>query len=345
MTPEEMARHYAVIEEQVGPSALPTAGVVAEPFCDNEDVQRFFRRVGIVPGGRRGAAASETILAAINVISRDANTDQDRAKAVLTAYCRTDGEFAGICGQPPRCQQCSLATECTFFTKKPTIKQLPETERPRERLAKLGEEHLTDAELLAIILGGGTRDITAVELARQLITRFGGFRELATCSTVELQKVHGIGAAKAAGIKAALEIAKRFHNPVQSPKPGAFLNPEAVFERHRHEVGTARRETFIAMLLDAKHRLIRDVTISQGSLTQSIVHPREAFAPAIRDSAAAVIFVHNHPSGDTTPSSEDIDITKRLKQTGDVIGIRVLDHVIVSETSYTSLANEGCLRD
>ncbi len=342
MTPEELARHYALLEEVIGPSALPDA--VAEPFSDNKNVQRFFRRVGIVPASRRGASASETILAAIDVISRDAGAGRDRAKAVLTAYCRTNGDLAGICTKTPRCQQCPLADKCWFFTKRPTIKQLPETERPRERLAKLGQEHLTDAELLAIIIGGGARDITAVELARNLITRFGGFRELAACSTGELQKVHGIGAAKAAGIKAALEIARRFHNPPKPTKPGAFLSPDAVFERYRHEVGAEKRETFVAMLLDAKHCLIRDVTISQGSLTQSVVHPREAFAPAIRDSAAAVIFVHNHPSGDTTPSREDIDITKRLKQTGDVIGIRVLDHVIISETAYTSLANEGCLR-
>ncbi|MFH1730058.1 MAG: DNA repair protein RadC [Planctomycetota bacterium] len=223
------------------------------------------------------------------------------------------------------------------------MKQLPESERPRERLAKLGQQHLTDAELLAIIIGGGARDITAVELARSLIVRFGGFRRLAECSTAELQKVHGIGAAKAAGIKAALEIARRFNGPPATSKPGAFLSPEAVFERYRHKLGMEKRETFVTMLLDAKNRLIRDLTISQGSLTQSIVHPREVFEPAIRDSAASVIFAHNHPSGDTTPSREDIEITKRLKQTGDVIGIRVLDHVIVSETGYTSLANEGCL--
>ena len=343
MTPEELAHNYPLIEEEIAAFIPPGSPGVAEPFTDNRDVQRFFRRIGIIPQGKPGAAASQTILAAMGIISRTTGTDRRRAEAVLAAYCRSNGRLAGICATTPKCHQCPLTTGCPFFSKKPTIKQLPETERPRERLAKLGQQHLTDAELLAIIIGGGARDITAVELARSLIVRFGGFRKLAECSTVELQKVRGIGAAKAAGIKAALEIARRFNGPAATSKPGAFLNPETVFERYRHKLGAEKRETFVAMLLDAKNRLIRDLTIFQGSLTQSIVHPREAFEPAIRDSAAAVIFVHNHPSGDTTPSREDIEITKRLKQTGDVIGIRVLDHVIVSETGYTSLANEGSL--
>ena len=343
MTPRELADSYPMIEEKVSAFLPDGAPAACEAFCESKDVQRFFRRVGVIPRGRPGAAASETMLAVIDVISQKTKTDGERAKAVLAAYCRSGGQLRGICDDTPRCDECPLAANCAFFSKKPTIKQLPETERPRERLAKLGEQQLTDAELLAIIIGGGTQDVTAVELARSVLTRFGGFRELAECSPAELRKIHGIGEAKAAGIKAALEIAKRFGSSPTPTKAGAFLNPGAVFERYRMKLGAEKRETFVAMFLDAKNRLIRDVTISQGSLTQSVVHPREAFEPAIRDSAASVIFVHNHPSGDTTPSREDIEITGRLKQTGDVIGIRVLDHVIVSESGFTSLADGGHL--
>ncbi|MFO7900758.1 MAG: DNA repair protein RadC [Planctomycetota bacterium] len=223
------------------------------------------------------------------------------------------------------------------------MKQLPATERPRERLVSLGPDRLTDAELLAIVIGGGTETSTAVDLGRKLLVRFGGLRQLAGCSPAELQKLRGIGQARSAGVKAALEIGRRLRRQPPATKPGAFLNAEAVFARYGSRLGPEKRETFVALLLDIKNRLIRDVTISQGSLNQSIVHPREVFQPAIRDSAASVIFVHNHPSGDTSPSREDREITRRLKQTGDVIGIGVLDHVIVSETGYTSFADEGLL--
>ncbi len=343
MTPRELARSYPVIEEKVSAFVSGAVPAASETFCEDKRVHRFFRRLGVIPRGRAGAAASETILAVIDAISRKTGTDGERAKAVFSAYCRSDGRLAAVCGDTPKCDQCPLADSCAFFWRKPTIKQLPETERPRERLLTVGQEHLTDAELLAIIIGGGAEGLTAVELARSLLVRFGGFRKLAECSPAQLGKVRGIGTAKSAAIKAALEIASRFHSQPGTAKAGAFLNPETVFERYRTTIGHEKRETFVAMLLDAKNRLIRDVTISQGSLTQSIVHPREVFEPAIRDSAASVLFVHNHPSGDTTPSREDIEITERLKQTGDVIGIRVLDHVIVSQTTFTSLADQGKL--
>lgn len=343
MTPQDLAQNYLLIEETVAASLPADTPMTAETFCADKDVRRFFRRLGMIQQGRSDMTASETILATVNTISRKAETDAERARAVLATYCKSNGQLAAICGETPRCSECPLAQHCAFFSKKPTIKQLPETERPRERLLKLGQEHLTDAELLAIIISGGTREVTAVELARGLLTRFGGLRKLADCSPAQLSQMRGIGQAKSAAIKAAVELAKRFATEPQPTKPGSFLNPEAVFERYRTRLGAEKREMFIAMLLDVKNRLIRDVVISQGSLTQSIVHPREVFEPAIRDSAASVLFVHNHPSGDTTPSREDIEITHRLKQTGEVIGIRILDHVIVSEKGYTSLTGAGLL--
>jgi DNA repair protein RadC len=342
--PHELAHCYPLIEEQVAATGPPNGPLAAEAFSKDKGVRRFFRRLGVLPRGGRGASASRTLLDVVDVISRTTGTEADRARAVLAAYCRADGGLTGaLCGDTPRCDRCPLVDQCPFPSRRPTIKELPESERPRERLAQLGAENLTDAELLAILIGGGTVEVSAVELARSLIVRFGGFRALAECSPAQLQQVRGIGEAKAASIKAATEIAKRFRTGPPSATPGAFLNPEAVHRRYGVRLGTERRETFVVLLLDAKNRLIRDVTISQGSLTQSIVHPREVFEPAIRDSAASVIFVHNHPSGDTSPSREDIEITGRLKKTGEIIGVRVLDHVVVSETEFTSLAEKGLL--
>ncbi len=343
MTPEELATRYPLIAEQVSATAPAVASLTAETFSQDGDVRRFFRRLGILPRGARKAPASKTILSVVDRVSKKAGADGDEARAVLAAYCRSDGGLQGLCGKSPQCDQCPLAEQCEFFSRKPTIKQLPEAERPRERLASLGPGQLTDAELLAIIIGGGTEALTAVDLARNLLVRFGGLRELAGCSPTELQKMNGIGQARSVGIKAALELGRRVRRQPPEARPGAFLNAETVFARYGPRLGPEKRETFVALLLDIKNRLIRDVTISQGSLNQSIVHPREVFQPAIRDSAASVIFVHNHPSGDTTPSREDREITRRLKQTGDVIGIRVLDHVIVGEHSYTSFANDGLL--
>jgi DNA repair protein RadC len=343
MTPEQLARHYAAIEEQVRVSAPACVPVASDAFCEDDDVRRFFRRLGIL-SGRSGTAASQTVLGAIDAITRRTGEARDHAASVLAAYCRGDGEPASaVCGEKPQCDRCRLAAECRFFSKRPTIKDLPEGERPRERLLALGERQLTDAELLAILLGGGTQDQTAVDLARSVMTRFGAFSDLAACSPAELSQVRGIGPAKATTIKAALEIARRCHCETGPKRPEPFGHPERVADYCRPKLSGEKRECFLVLMLDIKNRLIRDVTVSQGSLTQSIVHPREVFQPAIRDSAASVIFVHNHPSGDTTPSREDIDITRRLKQTGDIIGIRVLDHVIVGEQGYTSLANERLL--
>jgi DNA repair protein RadC len=343
MTPQQFARNYPRLAEAVAAEFVEP--VAAEAFANDRDVRRFFRRVGVLPGGRRGARASETVLEVIDAVSNQAGDDEGRTRGVLAAYCRTDGELAsGVCTREPHCDRCPLAGDCAYFSRRPTIKQLPESERPRERLLQLGEQQLTDAELLAIILGGGTPNLTAVELARNVLTRLGGFRELIERSPEQLGRVHGIGPAKSAAIKATLEIARRFSSGPPPERGAPLLTAAAVYEHYGPRLAGERRETFLALLLDIKNRLIRDVTISLGSLNQSIVHPREVFEPAIRSSAASVIFVHNHPSsGDPTPSRQDIEITRRLKQTGELIGIHVLDHVIVAAGGYRSFADDGLL--
>jgi DNA repair protein RadC len=223
-----------------------------------------------------------------------------------------------------------------------TIKQWPESDRPREKLLEKGAETLSDAELLAIILrtGEASTGQSALDHGRTLMVRFETFRRLEEASLQELCALKGVGPAKAAQIKAVLEIAKRYaEEPMQQGEP--FRSSQDVFQHYREHLGNQKKELFYVLLLDGKNRKIKDVRISEGSLTSSLVHPREVFNPVIRESAAAVILIHNHPSGDPTPSQEDLEITRRLREVGEVMGVRVLDHIIVGKGRYVSFVDDG----
>ena len=220
------------------------------------------------------------------------------------------------------------------------IKEWPADDRPREKLLRRGAGVLSDAELLAIILRTGGAGATALDHARVLIDTFGNFRQLATAGAGDLCKVKGLGPAKAAEILATLEIAKRFGE--HEFKPGEPLRGSSdVYAQFRERLAGEVREHFYAVLLDNKHRKIKDVSVSLGSLTASIVHPRDVFAPVVREAAAAVVFVHNHPSGDPTPSKEDIEITQRLRAVGELMGVRVLDHIVIGKGRYVSFVDDG----
>jgi DNA repair protein RadC len=221
-----------------------------------------------------------------------------------------------------------------------SIKDWPEGDRPREKLLSRGPETLSDAELLAILLRTGGRGASAVDQGRAIIERFGDFRRLAAAGVGELCAVKGVGRVKAAQILAALEIAKRYGE--YEFKPGQALRGSGdVYAHFRERLASEKREHFYAVLLDNKHRKIKDISVSQGSLTASIVHPRDVFASVVREAAAAVVFVHNHPSGDPTPSKEDIEITRRLREVGELMGVRVLDHIVVGNGRYVSFVDDG----
>lgn len=224
------------------------------------------------------------------------------------------------------------------------IKDWPADERPREKLLAQGAEQLTDAELLALIIrtGDASSGNSAVDLSRGLLVRFGSLRQLARAGISELCQQPGIGPAKAAEIQALFQIARRFTDCRLQPGQ-AYRSSSDAFQHFHERLCDYRKEVFLALLLDSKNRLIREVLISEGSLNASIVHPREVFAPALRESAAAILFIHNHPSGDPTPSREDLDITQRLKQVGELMGVRVLDHIIIGNGAYASLADRGLL--
>ena len=224
------------------------------------------------------------------------------------------------------------------------IKEWPADERTREKLLAQGSDCLTDAELLALIIrtGDSGSKQSAVDLARGLLSRFGSLRQLSAASISELCQQPGIGPAKAAEVQALFQIARRFGNNRLQPGQ-AYRSSKDAFLHFRERLCDYRKEVFLALLLDSKNRLIREVQISEGSLNASIVHPREVFAPVLRESASAVLFVHNHPSGDPAPSPEDLEITERLKQVGELMGVRVLDHVIIGNGEYVSLADRGIM--
>lgn len=225
-----------------------------------------------------------------------------------------------------------------------TIKDWPAADRPREKLLDKGAHALSETELLAIVLRNGNASTgeTAIDHARVLLSRFGGLKGIDEASISELGQLKGIGPAKVAQIKASLEIARRVGNhkwEVGQP----LRSSEDVFRHFSDSLGNEKRELFYVVLLNNKNRKIREVKISEGSLTASLVHPREVYNPVIRESAAAVIFVHNHPSGDPAPSQEDFEITRRLKEVGDLMGVRVLDHVVIGLERYYSFSDKGML--
>jgi len=220
------------------------------------------------------------------------------------------------------------------------IKDYPVNERPRERLIGHGPESLTNQELIAIILRTGTKDESVLQLSQKLIQHFDGLRMLKHASLEELTSLKGIGKAKAIQLLASLELGRRIAT-LQEVERYVIRSPEDGANYVMEEMRFLSQEHFVCIYLNTKNQVLFRKTIFIGSLNSSIVHPREVFKEALKRSAASIICVHNHPSGDPTPSREDIDVTKRLVECGKMMGIELLDHIIIGEKRYVSLKEKG----
>jgi len=223
------------------------------------------------------------------------------------------------------------------------IANWPEDERPREKLLKLGGEAMSNTELLAILLRVGSKGKNAIELARELIDEYGTFRNIGSKSLSELKRT-GIGQAKVAHIKAAIEIGKRFLNEKGLSKIKIKTSKDIV-DYFIPQLRDLKKEVFKAVLLNGKNKIIKDVTISEGTLTQSLVSPRELIKEAVTESATALVLIHNHPSGEPEPSPDDIEITNRLISACELVGIKILDHIIIGDNNYFSFLNEGIIKE
>lgn len=225
-----------------------------------------------------------------------------------------------------------------------SMKDLPEFERPYEKLEYFGSEVLSDAELLAIIFRTGSKNIRAVELAQKLLSleKEEGLYGLYQYSLEELMNINGIGKVKAIQIKAVLELSKRISKR-QGILKYRINSPNSIASIYMEEMRYLKQEYFKIVLLDTKNQIICDEDVTKGSINSSIVHPREVFKYAIKKSATNIIMLHNHPSGDPSPSKEDIQVTKRLTEAGELMGISILDHIIIGDGSYVSLKEKGII--
>lgn len=222
------------------------------------------------------------------------------------------------------------------------IKDVPKEDRPRERLITMGANHLSNQELIAILLGSGTKDESVMTLANRVLMHFEGLKLLKDATIEELTAIKGVGVAKGVLILSALEIGKRLSQYKPSERY-VIRSPEDGADYLMEELRNLNQEHFVVIFLNTKNQIIHRQTIFIGSLNASIVHPREVFREAVKRSAASIIVAHNHPSGDPTPSQEDIHVTRRLAESGKMIGIELLDHLVIGDRKFVSLKEKGYL--
>jgi DNA repair protein RadC len=223
-----------------------------------------------------------------------------------------------------------------------TVRDLPRQERPRERLQKFGPEALSAQELLALVIGRGISKKSVMSIAQELLVRFGNIKAISQATIEELSQIKGIGLARAAQIKACFELGKR-----EDLEPELInfdiKNPEAVVKAIRASIKDKAKEHFKLILLNPRNKIIGISTVSVGTLNASLVHPREVFKDAIVHCAASVVLAHNHPSGDPEPSEDDLKITKKLVDSGNILDIEVLDHIVIAKNRFKSFKEEGLI--
>lgn len=227
-----------------------------------------------------------------------------------------------------------------------TIQDLPKSERPRERLKKLGSEALSAQELLALILGSGVRGESVSLTAQKLLSHFGSLEGIINASLEDLQSIKGLGVAKASQLKACFEIARRVFTKneiADEVRQKEIVSAKEVYELIKSKISNYAKEHLVVVSFDSRNRFLGMDTVSVGTLTANLVHPRETFDSAIRRHAAQIIVAHNHPSDDPEPSEDDLGINKRLVEAGKILGIEVIDHIIVCKSRYLSFKEKGLL--
>ncbi len=317
-------------------------------FDEDPEALRMLRRLGVVESSTRSRVrAGEDAKRFFTEAARAGGPEPAVASVLVRAFA--SGVFGVVgeptCGDAPRCSECALRSMCREQNSPPSPEQkYAPGEAPSERLDEDGPEALSTEELLAILASGGTRakEAAAADACERLLRERDGLRGLATTLVSELAGSDGLSQRGARAIAAAMELSRRW--AAEPRAVGRTFRAAADFYTHyRLRLRDLRKEVFVSVLLDQKNRFVADDVCSQGSLTSSIVHPREVFRRAVRESAAAVAFVHNHPSGDPAPSGPDREITARLADVAKLVGIRMLDHVIIGDTKYFSFAEEGQL--
>lgn len=223
-----------------------------------------------------------------------------------------------------------------------TLRDVPHEERPRERMMRYGAEALSHAELLAILLRTGTRSQSAVHLAGVILKQCGSLRNLLDMSMEELTSISGIGPAKALQLRAGIELGRRITKS-RLGDAATVRKPQDAADIVMEELRYLKKEHFVCLFLNTKNHIIARETLSMGTLNASLVHPREVFRAAIKYNSASIICAHNHPSGDPSPSPEDISLTKRLADAGQLVGIEVLDHLVIGDGQFVSLKEQGYL--
>lgn len=221
------------------------------------------------------------------------------------------------------------------------IKDIPLTDRPRERLLKVGPSNLSNEELLAIIIKTGTKNKSSKEIASEILSKLNNINELATIDYNNLKKINGIGNVKAIDLLASIELGKRINTKISSINNIKFTNPNIIFEYYKNTLGKSKQEHFCAIYLDSSKKIVKEKVLFKGTVNHSIVHPREVFKEAYKCDATAIICIHNHPSGNVTPSRDDLETTAKLMEIGKLFNIHIIDHIIISDTGYYSFFENG----
>lgn len=226
------------------------------------------------------------------------------------------------------------------------IKDMPEEDRPYEKLEKTGPENLTDAELLAIIIRTGCKNDTSLDLTRRIINKYDdgeGLMYLKKASISQLCEIRGVGRVKAIQLKAAVELGSRLVRTGKINGRYKISSPDDVKNLYMEQLRLLTKEIFMVIVMNTRNEIIKELKISTGSLSETVVHPREVFSEVIKEPAAAVILIHNHPSGDSSPSGNDKTTTKRLEDAGKILGIKILDHVIIGNGNIFSFKENGLM--